>query len=451
MGGARRGLRQRARLLNALAADLYGPQRLLRDGLIPPALVVQPSGLSASRATASGRRAACSCTWSRSTWRAAPTGRWRVVDTRTQAPSGAGYALENRATIPRVFPDAFRDLHVQPLAPFFETLQETLSSAPRRCDEPLPHVVLLTPGPYNETYFEHAYLARHLGFPLVEGGDLTVRDDRVFLKTVSGLRQVHAILRRLDDDYCDPLELRADSTLGVPGLVQAWRAGRVLVANAFGTGVLESPALFGMLPAVCERLLGEPLESAGVVDAVVRRPAGRSTRGRRMAAGSSSRVPEHARWNRCFSTTSTPTAAQEWADRFGAAPDAYVVEECLPLSHAPAWHEDRLESRALMLRVFLAADGHGDYTLMPGGLSRIAGDGRPIVSSQRGGEQQGHVGAVRSRWPCGGHRPGARRANTPRRSTPASRAVPRSTCSGSAATPSGPRARRGSCAPCCPG
>ena len=121
--------------------------------------------------------------------------------------------------------------------------------------------MLLTPGPYNETYFEHAYLARYLGFPLVEGGDLTVRHDRVFLKTVAGLRPVHAILRRLDDDYCDPLELRADSTLGVPGLVQAWRAGHVLVANAFGMGVLESPALLAFLPPICERLLGEPLET----------------------------------------------------------------------------------------------------------------------------------------------------------------------------------------------
>ena len=131
--------------------------------------------------------------------------------------------------------------------------------------------MLLTPGPYNETYFEHAYLARYLGFPLVEGGDLTVRDDRVYLKTVTGLRRVHAILRRLDDDYCDPLELRADSTLGVPGLVQAWRAGQVVVANAFGTSVLESPALLPYCRRPAERLLGEPLRSAGDRHVVVRR------------------------------------------------------------------------------------------------------------------------------------------------------------------------------------
>ena len=162
-----------------------------------------------------------------------------------------------------MFPGAFRDLHVQPLAPFFETLKDTIIGA-APCDEPLPYVVLLTPGPYNETYFEHSYLARHLGFPLVEGADLTVRHDRVFVKTISGLRQVHAILRRLDDDYCDPLELRSDSTLGVPGLVQAWRSGpcprgerlrheraRIARAVRHAAGRLRT-------------LLGERLESAGV-------------------------------------------------------------------------------------------------------------------------------------------------------------------------------------------
>ena len=255
-----RGLRQRARLLNAIAADLYGAQTL------------------AARTACCRRRSSSAIRLSPRLPRRPPAGGiflhlvafdlargpdgpWRVIGTRTQAPSGAGYALENRATISRLFPDAFRALRVQALARVLPDAPDTLlAGAP--ADGETPHVVLLTPGPYNETYFEHAYLAKQLGFPLVEGGDLTVRHDRVFLKTVSGLRRVHAILRRLDDDYCDPLELRSDSTLGVPGLVQAWRAGRVLVANAFGMGVLESPALHGFLPAVCERLLGEPLDAS---------------------------------------------------------------------------------------------------------------------------------------------------------------------------------------------
>ena len=164
---------------------------------------------------------------------------------------------------PVCFPQRSASSASSVLPPFFRALQDLLlSAAPAGHD--VPHVVLLTPGPYNETFFEHTYLAKHLGFPLVEGSDLTVRDDRVFLKTVAGLQPVHAILRRLDDDYCDPLELRTESALGVPGLVQAWRAGNVLVANAFGTGLLESPALLSMLPSMCERLLGEPLQLASV-------------------------------------------------------------------------------------------------------------------------------------------------------------------------------------------
>ncbi|RBJ70013.1 molybdopterin oxidoreductase, partial [Pseudomonas sp. MWU12-2534b] len=154
--------------------------------------------------------------------------------------------------------ELYRDLKVQHLAGFFRTLQETLvRQAP--CADDAPLVVLLTPGRFNESYFEHLYLARQLGYPLVEGGDLTVRDATVYLKTLSGLRRVHAIMRRLDDDFCDPLELRTDSALGVPGLLEAVRQGRVLVANALGSGVLESPGLLGFLPKINQYLFGEEL------------------------------------------------------------------------------------------------------------------------------------------------------------------------------------------------
>jgi uncharacterized circularly permuted ATP-grasp superfamily protein/uncharacterized alpha-E superfamily protein len=342
------GLRQRARLLNAVASDLYGDQQLPRDGLIPPALVFGHPGFL--RAVHGVRPPAgiflhvVAFDLARGL-----DGQWRVMDTRTQAPSGAGYALENRITVSRVFPDAFRELHVPRLAPFFRTLQETLlrtspsNHAPdadggRASGDGAPHVVLLTPGPYNETYFEHAYLARYLGFTLAEGGDLTVRGDRVFLKTVAGLEPVHGILRRLDDDFCDPLELRADSAIGVPGLVQAWREGNVLVANAFGMGVLESHDLSGHLPSICERLLGEPLDLPSVLT----------------------------------STASASTASASTAN--GGA-----------LSHAPIWEDGRLASRGVMLRAFLVSDGNGDYQVMPGGLARTAGrDGRITPGQRRG-------------------------------------------------------------------
>ena len=334
-GPLARGLRQQARLLNGIAADLYGEQRLLKEGVIPPALVFNhpgffrachgirpPGGIYLHQVAFDLARDA--------------DGRWRVGHVRAQLAAGAGYALENRATILRMFPDAFRELHVQAVAPYFTALRETLvSTAP--CDERSPHIVLLTPGPYSGRYFEHAYLARYFGFPLVEGADLTVRHDRVFLKTIAGLRQVHGIMRHLNDDFCDPLEMRADSALGVPGLAGAWRAGRVLIANAFGSGVLESPGLRGLLPAICERMLGEPLV--------------------------------------------TPTAGAGADDISGA------TEKPPALSHAPVWHDGRLESRALMLRVFAVADGPGDYTLMPGGLTRTADRHRPMVSKGSGGSK----------------------------------------------------------------
>jgi uncharacterized circularly permuted ATP-grasp superfamily protein/uncharacterized alpha-E superfamily protein len=313
-----------------------------------------------------------------------PDGAWRVFDARTQAPSGSGYALENRLTISQVYPKAFREQRVGLLAPYFRTLRETLLEA-APCASGTPHIVLLTPGPYNETYVEHVYLARYLGFTLVEGADLTVRDDRVFLKTVAGLRPVHAILRRLDDDYCDPLELRAESEIGVPGLVQAWRAGNVLLANALGTGVLESPALQPYLPAICQAALGERLalpsvnavwdrdqlsepQQVAALDRTVIKPA----------------FPE--RWGQAVLGPALDRAERnQWATRLQAEPGRFVLEEYLPLSHVPVWDGRRFESRALMLRVFLAADGHGDYCVMNGGLARIGGSERELVSGQRGG------------------------------------------------------------------
>src|SRR6202042_2718387 len=169
---------------------------------------------------------------------------------RTQAPSGAGYALENRLVTSRVMPDIFRASHVRRLANYFQAYRNALQRmVPVQREN--PRIVVLTPGPFNETYFEHAYLARYLGYTLVEGGDLTVRDNRVFLKVLGGLQPVDVIFRRLDDDFCDPLELRPDSSLGVPGLVQAVRSGNVAVANALGSGVLETPGLLAFLPGLC--------------------------------------------------------------------------------------------------------------------------------------------------------------------------------------------------------
>lgn len=252
-----KGLIQRARLLELVLADVYGPQQLLHQGLLPPELVFANSAFLRSchgiRPPGGRFLHLYAADLARSS-----DGRVHVLGDRAQSPSGAGYALENRIVLSRMLPAIFQDCKVQRLALFFRALRESLrASAPHNRDN--PRIVLLTPGPFNETYFEHAYLARYLGFTLVEGGDLTVRDERVFLKVLGGLQPVDVIFRRLDDDYCDPLELRPDSFLGVPGLVQAVRAGNVAVANALGSGLLESPALLAFLPALCRTLLGEEL------------------------------------------------------------------------------------------------------------------------------------------------------------------------------------------------
>src|SRR6185369_12403449 len=190
-----------------------------------------------------------------------PDGRWWVLADRTQAPSGTGYALQNRTIVADALPEAFRTANVRRLASFFRAQREVLLGL-AQCDH--PRAVLLTPGPYNETYFEHSYLARYLGFTLAEGADLTVRDRRVYLKTVEGLQPVHVILRRVDDSFCDPLELRGDSFLGVAGLVDAVSAGNVVVANGLGSGVIETAAIMPFLPGLSRKLLGEPLRLPSV-------------------------------------------------------------------------------------------------------------------------------------------------------------------------------------------
>jgi len=380
------GLRRRARLLNLLCADLYGPQQLLSDGLVPPALVFSHPGFL---------RPCHGVTPADGVWlhQAAfdlargPDGGWRVIGTRTQSPSGTGYALENRITISRLFPTAFRQLHVEPFAPFFQHLRDSLADRAPRDGEP-PHVVLLTPGPFNETYFEHAYLARHLGFTLAEGSDLTVRNDRVYLKTVTGLKRVHAILRRLDDDFCDPVELRSDSTLGIPGLVEAWRRGGVLVANGLGTGVLESPGLLAFLPAVAERLLGASLDVPSVATWWCGERAALEAARERLDTLVLKRALPHQSLEPVFMADLDDAARAEWLARIEESPESFVFEEYLPLSHAPSWQPDGLEGRAVMLRVYVVADGHGDYLALPGGLTRVAGADRHVVSSQRGGSSK---------------------------------------------------------------
>src|ERR1700694_4429311 len=395
------GVIQRARLFDALLADLYGAQRLLADGTIPAELPFgHPNFLWPCHGipeTGGNRLHVYAVDISRSA-----DGRWWALADRTQAPSGPGYALENRQIVSRVFPDLLSDLGVRALGGFFGALRENLlRHAP---DGEAPLAVVLTPGSFNETYFEHAYLARQLGLPLVEGHDLTVRGDTVYLKTLGGLRRVHAIMRRLDDDFCDPVELRADSALGVPGLIGVARAGRVVLANALGSGVIESGAWLGFVRAVAERLLGETLRLPSVATWWC---------GERLALKyvleNIERLfikPAYPNQNfrTVFGRDLDSVARENLSQRLIARPHAYVAQERLAFSQAPVWRagsaaggsgpgtagspgtggHQGFSARALGIRVYAIATASG-YRVMPGGLARIASDSADSVSMQRGG------------------------------------------------------------------
>ena len=383
------GVLQRVRVLDRVMADVYGPQLLLAEGLLPPALVrghpgylrpmhgVKPPGDTWLHIAAFDLARG-------------PDGNWWVVSQRTQAPSGLGYLLENRLAISRQFPEAFEELQVQRLAATYGAMMEGLQ---RMCPagQP-PHIALLTPGPYNETYFEHAYLARYLGVTLVEGSDLTVRDQRVYLKTLQGLRPVHGLIKRLDDQFLDPLELRPDSTLGVPGLLQAIRAGNLLVANMPGSAFLESPALLGFLPALARRLIGEKLrlpalptwwcgERAALESAL---PQLRDCAIKSTYPGS-----EQGGFEAVLGSRMNRRELDEWAGRILRRGEEHTVQSYLPLSQMPTWSQARglgqIEPRAMMLRVFAVSDGAQSWRVLPGGLARLAGSDAQIASMQRGG------------------------------------------------------------------
>jgi uncharacterized circularly permuted ATP-grasp superfamily protein/uncharacterized alpha-E superfamily protein len=379
-----RGLVQRARLLELILADLYGPQRLLKDGFVPPELVFPNPGFLRPVHDVRVPGGRYLHLYGANLGRSAD-GRWRVIGDRTQAPSGAGYTLENRIVMTRTLPEAFGGCRVHRLARFFQTFRDTLRSlAPRNRDN--PRVVLLTPGPYNETYFEHAYLARYLGFTLVEGGDLTVRDNRVFLKVLGGLQPVDVIFRRLDDDFCDPLELRPDSFLGVPGLVHVVRSGNVAVANALGTGLLETPALAAFLPRLARTLLGEDLLLESVptwwcgdtdslthvldsLEDLVIKPAFPATRMEPVFPGELGTEDRAA-----------------LVERLRARPRDFVAQARLELSTTPVLEGTSFVHRKMVVRSYLAAEAGGGFAFMPGGLTRVSASADTmVVSMQRGG------------------------------------------------------------------
>ncbi len=378
-----KGLIQRARLMDAVLADLAGPQNLIRNGLLPQEMLfsnqrfLRPChGLPASAGHFLHFYAVDLAR--------APDGRWWVVSDRVQAPSGTGYGLENRLVVSRMIPEVARECHLVRLARFFDRMRESLAAASPNAREQ-PHVVMYTPGPYNETYFEQAYLARYLGLTLASSEDLTTRDDRVFLKTLDGLQPVDVMWRRVDDEFSDPLELRSDSRLGVAGLLQAVRAGNVAVLNLPGSGVVENPAIMAFLPVLCRRLLNEDLH----IPSVATWWCGQKPALKTAVDQIDRLVVKHA-----FEKGTIPVrfggtmpAAERAAliRQVERDPFAYVAQESVTFSQAPVWSSQGFRPRRVSIRVFLVAHEDG-YQVMPGGLTRVAGESQtaPGISMQQG-------------------------------------------------------------------
>ncbi|MGQ0630821.1 MAG: circularly permuted type 2 ATP-grasp protein [Sporichthyaceae bacterium] len=362
------GLAQRADLLDKLLADLYGPRETIRSGVLPTEIVHAHPGFLRAWDGVGGAG-------TRQLFMAATDlargqdGSWCVMADRVQAPSGAGYAMANRRVVSRVLPALHRQSEIHRLGPFFHAMRLGLEQvAPPTAEA--PRVVLLTPGTASETAFEQAYLSTLLGYPLVQGGDLVVTEGRVWQRTLGRLEPVDVILRRVDSWFCDPLDLRPGSELGVPGLVEAARLGSVAVVNGIGSGVLENPGLLPFLPALAQMLLGEPLRLKSVptwwcgerdgrsqvlseLDDLVIKPLARGI-GRTHVNGWELSAAQRA----------------ELVARISYEPYAWVGQEALPCSTAPSVLGDDLHPQDLTLRTFTVASGTG-YQVMTGGLGHV--------------------------------------------------------------------------------
>jgi len=392
------GVCQRAELFEHMLADIYGKAAMVTDGVVPAACItgsadflrpmvgVKPAGGRYLNLYAAdlGR---------------GPDGQWWVLNDRTQAPSGLGYALENRLNLSRAFQTIYRDMNAQRLAPFFQAFRSGLAALADRSD---PRICLHTPGPYSETYYEQAYLARYLGFVLVEGADLVARDGQAHVRTIAGLKRADVLWRRIDADFADPLELRGGSRLGVPGLVETVRQGNVAVANALGAGVAETPALLGFMPTLSRRFLGEKLILPTIATWWCGQSAEREQVLRRLddmaiapAFGTGSMRND---LNRSTVAGELPPEEREkLANSIRERGADFIGQEVVRLSTTPVWVDNKLEPRPFILRVFAGMGPDGKFQIMPGGFCRISDrlDSRAVAMGQ--GTQSADVWVLSNR------------------------------------------------------
>ncbi|HXV30230.1 MAG TPA: circularly permuted type 2 ATP-grasp protein, partial [Sinorhizobium sp.] len=384
--GVSEGLMQRAELLERVVADIYGENRLVREGLLPPALIASNPQflrpLVGVEPVDGHFLHFCSFEIGRG-----PDGNWWVLSDRSEAPSGAGFALENRVATARAFSDLYAETHVHRLASFFGAFRDTLQARKQHPDD---RIAVLSPGIANETYFEHAYIARYLGFMLLEGEDLTVVGGRVMVRTVAGLKPVGVLWRRLDASFADPLELNQSSHIGTPGIVEALRAGSVSIVNALGSGILETRAFLAFMPTICRHLLGEEQK----LPSIATWWCGQESEREHVAGNIEGMVIGPAYSARPFFDDdgqsvlgaslrdTAKTSVAEWLATDGGK---LVGQEVVTLSTTPAWVRGRLTPRPMSLRVFAARTRDG-WQIMPGGFARIgSGDDVAAIAMQAGG------------------------------------------------------------------
>lgn len=381
------GLVQRADLFERIAADIYGPNRLVAKGLLPPGLIAgSPEYLRPLAGTLpAGGHFLHFCAFELGR---GPDGRWWVLGDRMQAPSGAGFALENRVATTRALSELYGELHVHRLAGFFRRFRDALNSSAAASRG---RVAILTPGPLNETYYEHAYIARYLGIMLLEGEDLVVSKGRLMVRTVAGLVPISVLWRRLDAAFADPLELRTDSQIGTPGLVEAVRQGAVTTVNGLGSGLLETRALLAFLPRISQELCKEDLLLPGVATWW----CGQEAERRHVLANLDKTVVGPALSTRLafeddgasvLGASLSAEARAELTKRIEADGGAFVGQEAVTLSTTPVYVDGRLEPRPASLRVYLARTPDG-WTVMPGGFARVGFSLDPTaIAMQRGGQ-----------------------------------------------------------------
>jgi uncharacterized circularly permuted ATP-grasp superfamily protein/uncharacterized alpha-E superfamily protein len=385
------GLVERAELLDAVLDDVYGPGRLAANGSLPAALTAGSPDFLRPMVGLPTRGRRRLQVYAADLGRG-PDGRWWVLGDRAQAPSGMGYALENRIALSRAAPDLYGSMNVRRLAPFFQTWRGALAEQAGR---EASRICLLTPGPLNETYFEHAYLSRYLGFLLVEGGDLTVQDGAVFVRTIAGLKRVDVLVRRLDAEFADPIELAGSSRIGLPGLVEAVRAGKVVLANPLGAGVLETRALLGFMPSLARTILGRDLSLPNVATWWCgQRPEREHVRAHLdtlAIAPAYGKIPD---WP--FGADPVPGADLGPGDR--ATLDSIlerrgfdvVGQEVVRLSTMPVWRNGGLEPRPFTLRAYVVSTGNG-WEVMPGGFCRVSGTQDARALSMQLGDRSADV------------------------------------------------------------